>query len=804
MLAIYRKEINAFFSSLAGYMVLGTFLVLLGLLLFVFPGSSLLEYGQATLEPLFDNAPLLFLILLPALTMRAFAEERMHGTIETLMTKPLRSWEIVGGKYLAVMTLVFFSLVPTLLYYYTIYQLASPVGNVDTGAIAGSYIGLFLLAGVFAAIGMFASTWTSSQIAAFAFAALSGFLLLNGFDYFSELPVFVGRGDDLVQKLGIQYHYRSLSRGVLDSRDILYFLSLIALFLALTHWALYRGGTLRLGLIAGILLFTNVLANARFGDTALYGYLDLTADKRYTLTKGTRQLLRGLDDVLFVKVLLGGEFPAKFKRLQTATEDMLEDFRSESGFVEYQFEDPFAGPVKAVNSRLESYREEGLRPVSLTLPGQAERTTKAVLPYAIVYFKGRSLPVYLMEGGPALTDQSLNKAIRFLEYKLANALRQIQRAEKPAIAFTAAHGELDRYETADLERSLRQYYNTGRLILDSVPRIDPNIAVLVVAKPRTSFSEKDKFKIDQYVMQGGKVLWLLDAIAVDLDSLSGRKEFMPSEYRLGLDDLLFRYGIRIQPNLVLDMQCTGIKLVTGQMGDQPQLQSFDYPYHLFVNPNTDHPVVKNLGSVNLLYPSSIDTAVRTKTDIRRTVLLRSTPRSRYQLLPLRMDFDFMRYPLDPAKFDKGPQPLALLLEGQFPSMYENRLTQDMQAGLERLGAPFRALSPYNRMIVVSDGDIARNAVNRQTGEIIPLGYNRFTEYTFDNKDFLLNAIEYLLDDAGVVEARGKNVDLRLLDSTRAQAERGKWRLLNLAAPLVGLLLFGTAYQALRRRRYGRA
>jgi gliding-associated putative ABC transporter substrate-binding component GldG len=279
---------------------------------------------------------------------------------------------------------------------------------------------------------------------------------------------------------------------------------------------------------------------------------------------------------------------------------------------------------------------------------------------------------------------------------------------------------------------------------------------------------------------------------------------MPSEYRLGLDDLLFRYGIRIQPNLVLDMQCTGIKLVTGQMGDQPQLQSFDYPYHLSVTPDATHPVVKSLGLINLLYPSSIDTAVRTKTDIRRTVLLRSTPRSRYQLLPLRMDFDFMRYPLDPAKFDKGPQPLALLLEGQFPSMYENRLTQDMKTGLERLGAPFRALSPYNRMIVVSDGDIARNAVNRQSGEIIPLGYNRFTGNTFDNKDFLLNAIEYLLDDAGVVEARGKNVDLRLLDSTRAQAERGKWRLLNLAAPLVGLLLFGTAYQALRRRRYGRA
>lgn len=804
MFAIYRKEVNAFFSSLAGYMAIGAFLLILGLLLFVFPQSSILEYNHATLEPLFDNAPLVFLLLLPALTMRSFAEERQQGTIETLMTKPVRTSGIVLGKYLAVLTLAFFSLLPTAVYYYTVYQLGSPVGNLDSGAILGSYIGLFLLAGVFASIGMFASTWTNNQIAAFVFAACLSFLVYNGFDYFSQLPVFVGKWDDVIQKLGIQYHYRSLSRGVLDSRDIIYFLSVIALFLLLTQAALERREMMRVLLIAGILLFLNVLANARMGRTAWYGYLDLTADKRFTLTSGTKQLLRDLDDVLYVKVLLGGSFPAGFKRLQTASRDMLEDFRSETGFVEYDFEDPFAGSVKSINNRLEVYQKEGLRPISLRLPGQAESTTKTVLPYMLVYYKGRSLPINLLEGGPGVTEESLNKAVRFLEYKLSNAIQQLQKAEKPAIVFTAGHGELDRYETADLERSLREYYNTGRLVLDSVPYIDPKINVLVVAKPRGAFSDKDKFKLDQYVMQGGRLLWLLDAVRVDLDSLNKRKEYMPQEYALNLEDLLFRYGTRIQPNLVLDMQCTGIELVTGQMGDQPQMQLFEYPYHVVVTPNSAHPVVKNLGPINLLYPSAIDTTVRTKTNIKKTTLLASTPRSRYQLLPVRMDFNFLRYPLDPAKFDKGAQPLGILLEGVFPSMYENRVTQEMRDGLAELGTPFKAQSPQSRMIVVADGDIAKNGFNRETGEVIPLGFNRFVRFTFDNKDFLLNAIEYLLDDSGVVEARGKQVDLRLLDTARAQQERGKWRFINLGIPLLLLALFGGVYQFVRHRRFGRS
>jgi ABC-2 type transport system permease protein len=314
--------------------------------------------------------------------------------------------------------------------------------------------------------------------------------------------------------------------------------------------------------------------------------------------------------------------------------------------------------------------------------------------------------------------------------------------------------------------------------------------------------DKDKFKIDQYVMNGGKVLWLLDKVAVNLDSLRGRSAYYPNEYDLNLDDLLFRYGIRIQPNLVLDMQCSRIPLATGMVGNAPQFDYFPYPYHLIVAPRANHPVAKSLGVVNLLYASTIDTDVEVRTALEKTVLLESSPNSRLQYLPVKMDFEFLRYDMDPSKFNKPPQPLAMLLEGVFPSPYENRVTEGMLAGLRELGMEYKAVSEPTRMIVVSDGDIAKNRVNLAQQSFSPLGYNEFERYLFANKDFLLNAIEYLIDDAGVIEARGKEVRLRLLDTTRASQEKSFWQMLNIGLPLVFLGIFGLAYNGLRRRRFG--
>lgn len=562
---------------------------------------------------------------------------------------------------------------------------------------------------------------------------------------------------------------------------------------------------LQLGLFAGVVIFLNILANARIGDQPLYTYWDMTEEKRYTLTRPTRDLLQSLDDVVTVKVLLEGEFPAGFKRLQTNVQDVLDDFRSESGYIEYEFTDPRAGNTEEVNALAKQLDEQGIRPVTLTVRSSGEQSQKLIYPYAVFYYKGRSMPVNFLENEvPGMPQEVvLNNSISLLEYKFANAIQKLRNPEKPPIVFTTGHGELIPLETADLERTLRTFYDTGRLHLDSVVSLSQEIAALVIAKPTRPFSEKDKFKIDQYIMNGGKVLWLLDALRVDLDSLRRPDGYVPVEYDLNLDDLLFRYGIRIQPNLVLDMQCTRIPLATGVMGNAPQFDYKKYPYHPVVTPASGHPVVKGLGPVNLFYPSSIDTSVRTKTEVRKTPLLSSSERSMLQFPPLRMDFEFLRYELDPERFNKGRQPVAMLLEGTFPSMYENRVTETMLAGLQQLDLEYKAESVGNRMIVVADGDVARNNVNWEKQSFSPLGYNEFERYRFANKDFVINALEYLLDDRGVIEARGKEVKLRLLDQAQARAETTKWRLINILAPLVFLGLFGLGYNYVRRRRYAK-
>lgn len=560
---------------------------------------------------------------------------------------------------------------------------------------------------------------------------------------------------------------------------------------------------IQLVLFAGILLFLNILANARIGGKAMYTYFDLTEEKRYTLTEPTENLLEDLDDVVYIRVLLDGEFPAGFKRLQAATQDLLDDFRSVSGYVEYAFEDPGAGTVEQINKRREQLSKEGINPVNLRVKDTEGTAERLIYPYAIVFYRNRSSVVKLLENEvPGVPPEiTLNNSVGLLEYKFSNAIQKLQLARKPNLLFTTGHGELTPIQTADLHKSLRDYYEIGRIDLDSVVNIGNEASVLIIAKPTLAFSERDKFKIDQYIMQGGKVIWLMDKVRVDLDSLQGRERYYPNEYDHNLDDLLFRYGIRIQPNLVLDMQSSRIPLATGMVGNAPQFDLFKYPYHLVVTPQSKHPIVKSVGAINMLYPSTIDTNVVVKTNVNKIPLLESSRNTRVQLIPVEMDFEFLRYDLDPAKFNKEPQVVAMLLEGTFPSLYENRVTESMISGLNELGIAFKGESEPTKMLVVSDGDITRNRVGNDGTSFSPLGYNEFERYLFANKDFMVNAIEYMLDDNGVIEARGKEVKLRLLDTVKAKEASVFWQLLNIGMPILFLIIFGLAYNWLRRRRY---
>ncbi len=553
---------------------------------------------------------------------------------------------------------------------------------------------------------------------------------------------------------------------------------------------------IQFALFCGIVLFVNILANT------FYTHLDLTEEKRFTLTRPTRELLQGLKDRIYIQVLLEGEFPAGFKRLQTASREMLDEFRSESGYIDYQFEDPGEGSIEEVNERRKALAEQGIMPMNLRVAEQGQSSQKIIYPVAIVRYGSRQIPVKLLENeSPTLNPELvINNSVTLLEYKFANAIKKILAPERPSILFTKGHGELDELQTADLDRSLRQFYNTDRLALDSVVQLKPaDCALLVVAKPRAGFSEQEKFKIDQYVMQGGRVLWLIDRLNAELDSL--RPRFVPSDYPLNLEDMLFKYGARIQPDLVVDLECTKILLRTGAAGNASQLDVFNWYYHPAVQPTGRHPIVKNLDRVEFKFCSSIDT-IRTKTPVKKTVLLTSSKYSRLQFSPIELTFEILRQEPDPTKFNKGTQSVGVLLEGTFPSNYENRVSEQMLAGLRQLGVEFKPLSEPTRMLVISDGDVAANVVrNPATEDWLPLGLNRADQTTYANKELMLNAVEYLIDPTGVIEARTKEVKLRLLDTVKARKEQTLWRVVNIAAPLAFLGLFGWFFNWRRKKRY---
>jgi ABC-2 type transport system permease protein len=557
-----------------------------------------------------------------------------------------------------------------------------------------------------------------------------------------------------------------------------------------------------LALVTVIALIINILANS------FTTQVDLTEEKRFSLTEPTKKQLRELNDVVFVRCLLGSKLPAGFKRLQTETRKALENFKNINPNIDFKFEDPsVGGSEEERKQQFESFAKDGLVPMRLRLVNDDAKTEQYIFPYCEFNYHNEKVVVKLLENDvPNMNPElALNNSIALLEYKFSNAIQKLQTDRKPNIVFTDGHKELQPEETADLEQSLRAFYNVGRINLDSVAAIpfgnkQSQVDILMIAKPKTGFSEKHKFQIDQYIMQGGKVMWLIDRLNADLAGMMQTGEMLPNDYPLNLEDQLFKYGCRIQPNMVLDLEATKIKLKVGKMADNVQFDDFKWWYFPIVAPSSNHPIVKSLDRVWLQFPSTVET-IKTKTEVKKTTLLASSKYSRTQFTPTRLNFEILRYPEDKTKFDKGNQPLAVMMEGVFPSLYENRVTAEQFAVLQQLGLQYAPLSKATKMLVVGDGDIARNDFDASRGAALPLGYDRVVKYKFANKDFLLNAVEYMLDDKGIIEARGKEIKLRLMDSERAKADSTFLASVNILLPLGLVGLFGAFFLWRRRKKY---
>ena len=806
MWTLFRKEIQGFFSSLTGYVVILVFLLANSSFIWLFSNPmNLISGGYATLDSLFVLAPWIFLFLVPAITMRMISEEKRSGTMDLLGTRPVSEFQIIFAKFLASWTLVLLSLVPTLVWFWSVSQMASPVGNMDMGGTWGSYLGLLFLGGIYAAIGIFSSSLTGNQIVAFIVAVLLSFVLYQGFGFLGD-SLGSGKMALLISRVGIASHYNSMSRGVIDSRDVIYFAVVITLFLLSArttlqsrHWK--RKNFLELGAILLVMVMVSLLSGAKFFR------IDLTTEKKYTLSQSTRELMENLDGQVLVRIYLEGEMPSEFVNFRNHIEDLMDDCKAWAGEkLHYEFVNLYDEPDEEIRGRIiGQLYDQGLRVTSIQVSDrEGGKTARMIFPGAMVSYGKYTMPVNLLKNNPSLSHElNLNNSIQSLEYEFMRAIHSLTLDEVPRIAFIEGHGELDSLQTFSLMDELKNFFQVDRGTINGNPEILKPYKALIVARPTRMFSEADKFALDQYIMGGGKVLFFLDPVNPFADSLTGGTTVALAN-PVGLEDLLFKYGIRMNYNIVADLQCSAVPVNTASSGEQARFNLMPWVYHPLLTGNPTHPVSKGLNYVKGEFASSMDTVSVGNRGISATVLLSTSASSRSREVPLYISMEEVTVQPDPAAYKDSGLPVAVLLEGVFTSLYKN---YPVPSGVNPRPAEVVSESSPTSILVVSDGDIVANAVSFEQGYFRPekLGYDRYTKQTFGNLEFVMNAINQMTDETGIMELRSKDFKLRLLNrEISTQKDRlTVWKLINTVLPLLLVVLMGIVLHFSRKRRYGR-
>lgn len=565
-------------------------------------------------------------------------------------------------------------------------------------------------------------------------------------------------------------------------------------------------------LFAGIfvIIFLNVIGNY------IYTRFDLTSEKRYTLSKATKRLLKDIDETVLVRVYLeGNELPPDFVRLQNETKEMLNQFRAYNKYVEYEFVNPtdFDDP-KEQQVFYQKLAQKGIQPSQIEIKTPDGIKQQLVIPAADVMYKGQETSVQLLLGQRYVSDVELiNNSVQALEYTLTDAIRRLSRVEKQRIAFLQGHGELERHAIYDIQLALTDYYAMENITLDGNinsltervinPKDSTSISfrnkfkLLVVPKPTKPFSDEDLYIIDQFVMYGGRVLWLIDGLDIEMDSLANRSQTMAMRMDLGLgfDEMMFTYGVRVNSNLIMDIRCMPVPMAGGSMGNNPQIEFRPWYYFPEVVPLSKHPIVKNLDVIKSEFVNSIDII---DNEIRKTVLLTTSEYTRVVNAPAVVDLNVAQTEPDPRLFNKANLPIAVLLEGAFKSPWKNRLSPTF-TDIPEMG--YRGEGDTTKMIVISDGDIIKNAFNYRQNYPYPLGYDKYTNTMYANKTFILNAINYLCGDEDYMESRSREIKIRKLNVAQIKENRLMYQVINTVVPIVIVIISGVTIVLIRKNRY---
>jgi len=772
-------------------------------MLWVFNGPfNILEGGYATLENYFGLAPWVFLFLIPAISMRTFSDELKSGMMELLVVRPFSLAQLIWAKFLGTFTVVLLSILPTLVYLWSVRVLGSPVGNLDWGAAIGSYIGLLALGAAYTAVSVFASALTSNNVVAFVLAVAMSFGMYLGFESLADLYKFSG-WELTVRNFGMNEHYISMARGVLDLRDLAYFVSVVLLFFGLSLAVLGKNHLrspwrkfLPYPIAAIALVVLGHLLHVRW---------DLTEEKRYSLSEGTQSLLDRVEEPLLINVYLEGEFPAGFERLKIETRYMLEEWVAQNSNIFFEFINPSS--VENSTEFKNQLATKGINAVQLQVQKTDGQRVLNVFPGATMAYREKEVSAVLLENVMVFDPaEQVNISIQQLEFNLARALNALLVEDKPKVGMVTGHGELSAVQTAGIGMALSENYTVDRFsmqtykadangdadISDMVRRMN-TYDLLVVAKPTTPFNELDKYLLDQFIMGGGKMLWFIDGVHAEMDSLSFGPEFLayPTIYDLGLTDLLFKYGVRINADLVQDVRCAGVN-------DRRSVNPWVY-FPLWGA--TKHPAVANMNAVKGEFSSSLE--LLDVPNVVQTPLLLSSANARAVAAPHTVSLELLYNRPDPRGFTQRDVMAGVVLEGTFESAYANRLAPKAGKGIPQLKK-----STETAMAIFSDGDFIRNQVNLinpelPRGQPLPLGYDQYTGIQYGNDDLVLNTVDYMLDDIGLMQTRTRDVKLRLLNGEKIVDEANQWKLINVALPEVLLLLASLIFYLQRKRAYAR-
>jgi gliding-associated putative ABC transporter substrate-binding component GldG len=549
----------------------------------------------------------------------------------------------------------------------------------------------------------------------------------------------------------------------------------------------------------GITLFLLLVINT-IGSFFFYR-LDLTKDKRYTLSSTSLHIIEQVKNPLYIKVYMQGELPSEFKRLQLETRQMLEEFQGYNSNIVFEFIDPLEDEATSMDNIKELYRK-GLTPINISVDDKGKQSQAMVFPWAIAVYDNKEVNIPLLKNimGASTTDKIIG-SVQHLEYSIADALHKITIDKQKKIAIIKGNGELHEAYIAKFLLQTKESYHIGPFTLDSVAKQPLNTLtelikydLAIIAKPTEAFSESEKQVLDQYIVNGGKTIWLIDQVVAEMDSLyspTGSALAFPRD--LNLNDFFFKYGVRIYPDLVKDEQGSPIKLATGEQGSATQYQEFNWKFAPQIYSQSNHPIVKNLGGIKFDFANAIDTL---KNGIKKTVLLQSSPYSKRMGTPTEINLNSVNEETTPADYlNKGNIPLAVLLEGKFHSMFENRILAFDQNNFQAKGKP-------SKMIVISDGDIIKNQLDKN-GMPVELGYDQRSGNLYDNKDLLMNCVNYLLDDTGLINIRSKDLDLPLLDKEKVYENYTNIQLLTIGLPIAILGVFSFLFSFLRKRKYSR-